>query len=260
MLAIGVSPRLPLRSVLSIGMGLAAWQAIATGGFVPAYALPAPSRIVLDFFDIARNGYGDASLWGSLFVSLARLAVGLLLAIVIGTGLGYLTAVNAIVKALFDPVFEFIRCVPPLGILGLLVGWFGIGELSKIVLLTLAALIPIVLTTSRAVTSVRAERVQGARSLGLSGPRLTRFVILPSALPDILIGIRIGFGYAFGALVAAEMIGASSGLGWMVWNASQYGQTSVVFIDIIVIGCVGFAIDMALARARGRLVPWVGRG
>ncbi|HEY6433323.1 MAG TPA: ABC transporter permease [Acetobacteraceae bacterium] len=251
---------IPRRSILSLCVGLAAWQAVTMAGLMAPYELPAPSQVLRDFLDVAVNGYGDASLWGSLLVSLLRLAAGMLLAIGIGVATGYLTATNALVKALFDPIFEFVRCIPPLGILGLLVGWLGIGERSKVLLLMLAALIPIVLTTSQAIGAVRAERVQGARSLGLDGICLTRFVILPSALPEILTGIRIGFGYAFGALVAAEMIGASSGLGWMVWNASQYGQTSIVFIDIIAIGCIGFLVDGALENARRRLVPWAGRG
>jgi taurine transport system permease protein len=247
------------RSVLSIAGGLALWQLVSSLGFVPSYKLPAPGDIVHDLVDVALHGYGEASLWHSLLVSALRLLTGVALAGLIGVLIGYATGVSVIVKGLFDPIFEFFRCIPPLGILSLLVVWFGIGERSKVTMLMIAALTPVVLTTAHGIRAVRQERVQGARSLGLAGFGLFRVVILPSALPEILTGLRIGFGYAFGALVAAEMIGASSGLGWMVWNASQYGETGIVIVSIIVIGIAGFAVDTGLTALRDRLVPWAGR-
>ena len=250
---------LPLRSALSLVGGLALWQLVSMAGLVAAYKLPAPGQIVLDFIDVALHGYGEASLWHSLLVSTLRLVAGVALAGIIGVLIGYATGVSVVVKGLFDPIFEFFRCIPPLGILSLLVVWFGIGERSKVVMLMIAAMTPIVLATAHGIRAVRQERVQGARSLGLAGGRLFWVVILPSALPEILTGLRIGFGYAFGALVAAEMIGASSGFGWMVWNASQYGETGIVVVSIIVIGIAGFAVDTGLTALRDRLVPWAGK-
>jgi taurine transport system permease protein len=140
-----------------------------------------------------------------------------------------------------------------------MVAWFGIGETSKVVMLTVGAMTPMVLTTAHGVRTARLERIQGAQSLGLGGLRLLWYVILPSALPEILTGLRIGFGYAFGGLVAAEMIGASSGMGWMIWEASQYGETSIVFICLIIIGLMGFSADLGLQMLRQKLVPWAGR-
>jgi taurine transport system permease protein len=252
--------RLPIRSALSLAAGLALWQLIAGSGWVAEFQLPRPAVIIDAFLDVAANGYGGASLWESLLISAERLAAGLGSGIVVGVVLGYCIASSRIVSGLVDPIVDFVRCIPPLAMLSLLVIWFGIGEESKIVMLLIAAMIPVLLATVQAMRTIRRERIEGARSLGLRGFGLLRYVILMSALPDILTGIRIGFGYAFGALVAAETLGASSGMGWMVWNASTYLQTSVVFVCIIIIGCIGFLLDAALQMLHARLVPWARHG
>ena len=247
---------IPLRSLLSLGTGMVLWQLVASSGWVAEFKLPRLSVIVEDFLDVAVIGYGGASLWESLMISAERLAAGLSLGIVIGVVGGYCIANSRIASGLLDPIVDFVRCIPPLAILSLLVMWFGIGEESKIIMLLVGAMIPVLLATVHAIRTIRRERIEGARSLGLRGFGLLRYVILMSALPDILTGIRIGFGYSFGALVAAETIGASSGMGWMVWNASMYLQTSVVFICIVIIGTVGFLVDAVLQTLHTRLVPW----
>jgi taurine transport system permease protein len=251
---------LPLRSVLSLAAGLLLWQLIASSGWVAEYQLPRPSVIVEAFLDVAAIGYAGASLWESLIISAERLAAGLSAGIAVGVIGGYCIASSRIISGLLDPIVDFVRCIPPLAILSLLVIWFGIGEESKIVMLLLAAMIPVLLATVHAIRTIRRERIDGARSLGLLGLGLLRYVIFMSALPDILTGTRIGFGYSFGSLVAAETLGASSGMGWMVWNASMYLQTSVVCVCIIIIGCVGFLADLALQALHTRLVPWARYG
>ena len=251
---------LSFRSLLSLATGLLLWQLIASSGWVAEFQLPRPSVVIEAFLDVAAIGYGGASLWESLSISAERLAAGLASGIVVGAIAGYCIASSRIVSGLLDPIIDFVRCIPPLAMLSLLVIWFGIGEESKIIMLLLAAMIPVLLATVQAIRTIRRERIEGARSLGLGTLGLLRYVILMSALPDILTGIRIGFGYAFGSLVAAETLGASSGMGWMVWNASMYLQTSVVFVCIIIIGCVGFLSDAALQMLHARIVPWARHG
>jgi taurine transport system permease protein len=240
--------------------GLAIWQLTAMSGLVDPRILPAPILILHDFFfDVAINGYGGASLWQSVLISAWRLFLGIAFGSFGGILIGCATGVSPAARGIFEPTFEFFRCIPALGILALMVAWFGIGETSKVVMLTVGAMTPMVLTTAHGVRTARLERTQGAQSLGLGGLRLLWYVVLPSALPEILTGLRIGFGYAFGGLVAAEMIGASSGMGWMIWEASQYGETSIVFICLIIIGFMGFSADLGLQMLRQKLVPWAGR-
>lgn len=250
----------PVLPMLSLAVGLLGWHLIAVSGWVAEFQLPRPSVVAETFVDVAVTGYGGASLWESLLISAERLAAGLSLGIALGVAGGYAIAGSRIVSGLLDPIIDFVRCIPPLALLSLLVLWCGIGEESRVIMLLFAAMIPVLLATVQAIRTIRRERIEGARSLGLRGLGLLRTVILMSALPDILTGIRIGFGYAFGALVAAETLGASSGLGWMVWNASMYLQTSVVFICIIVIGCIGSLADVALQALHARLVPWARHG
>ena len=227
-------------------------------GLIAAYKLPAPGQIVQDLVDVALHGYGEASLWHSLLISSLRLLAGVALAGGIGVLIGYATGSSVIIKGLFDPIFEFFRCIPPLGILSLLVVWFGIGERSKIVMLMIAAMTPIVLATAHGIRSIRPERIEGAR------------FARPRGLPP-LPGGHPAFGAARDPDRAAHrlrlrlrgarrrrMIGASSGLDSMMWDANRYGETGIVIVSIIVIGIAGFAVDTGLTALRNRLVPWAG--
>ena len=156
-------------------------------------------------------------------------------------------------------MLELYRPLPPLAYLPLIVIWFGIGELSKVLLIFLACLAPIVLATRAGVRSASREQIQAARSLGAREVQLLRYVLLPAALPDILVGLRIGAGVGWTTLVAAEMVAANAGLGQMVLNASNFLRTDVVVMGIILIGILAFAFEVALRRLETLLVPWKGK-
>lgn len=193
-------------------------------------------------------------------VSFARLAAGFLATIIVGVPLGLAIGTSPVVKGLADPLIEFYRPIPSLAYLSLLIIWFGIGETSKVLVLLLAALPAVVLTTVAGVRSVRIERIQGAQSLGVHGLDLFCFVIVPSCLPDILTGVRVSFGLAYSAIVAAEILASTSGIGWMVWDATQYAESTVVIIGILIMGGTGLFVNRLLFQLQHRIVPWTGQG
>ena len=206
------------------------------------------------------HGYDGVSFWVDIGISLKRLGIGWGLAIVVGVAIGLITGLSSTGRAIFDPIIEFYRPIPPLGYLSLLIIWFGIGESSKDIVLFLAALPPTVLNTADGVKNVRFDRIQGVLTLGGRRRDVIRYVILPSSLPGIITGTRVSFGNAFSTLVAAELLAASSGLGWLSIQASNYLDTRIVIFVVIVMGIMGFGIDRAIRIIQARVCPWQGHG
>jgi taurine transport system permease protein len=137
--------------------------------------------------------------------------------------------------------------------------WFGIGEQAKIILLFLAIFAPVALAARAGVRSVPQEQIQAALSMGATRDQVVRYVIVPGALPEILVGLRIGMGVGWTTLVAAEMVAADAGLGKMVYNASNFLRTDVVILGILAIGCVAYVFELIMRLIERRLVPWKGR-
>ena len=159
--------------------------------------------------------------------------------------------VSRIARGIFDPPIEFYRPLPPLAYLPLIVIWFGIDETAKVVLIYLACFAPLAMAARAGVRSVTIEQINAAYSMGASKWQVIFHVIIPAALPEILTGMRIGIGFGWTTLVAAEMVAATAGLGQMVLNASNFLRTDVVIMGILVIGGVAYAVRSpdALRRA-----------
>jgi taurine transport system permease protein len=185
--------------------------------------------------------------------------VALLLALVTAIPIGLALGLNRVLRALIDPLIEFYRPIPPLAYLPLIVIWFGIGEVSKILLIYLAIFAPVTVATTAGVLSVDPIRIRVAHSLGATRLQLVRFVVLPSALPTIMTGIRIALGAGWSTLVAAELIAAQRGLGFMIQSASQFLITDVVIAGILAVAVVAVLIEFALRRLQQRFSPWLGR-
>jgi taurine transport system permease protein len=163
------------------------------------------------------------------------------------------------VRGIFDPPIEFYRPIPPLAYLPLMIIWFGIEETSKVLLIFLSVFAPVALGARAGVRSAAIEQIHAAYSFGATRWQVMRHVILPSALPEILTAMRIGIGFGWTTLVAAEMVAATSGIGYMVLTASQFLQTSTVIMGIIVIAAIAYAFDMLMRFLERRLVPWKGK-
>ena len=208
---------------------------------------------------IAKEGYRDYMLWEHLGFSLFRVVVGFLFGALVGIPLGYAMGLSNWFRGWFDPIVEFMRPVPPLALIPLIIIWFGIGESGKIILLFLAALWIMTIAARSGVSGVRITKVHAAYSLGASKWQIMRYVIIPNSLPEIFTGARVAMGVCWGTVVAAELVAASQGAGMMIMTASKFQQTDIVLMGIILIGIIGFGIDMLMRWAERMLVPWKGK-
>ena len=248
-----------LISALTLSALVAIWWAVTAFGLIEPLFLPPPSAVLQKGWLLATTGYMESTLWQHLGASLGRIGLGLLIAVLTAIPVGIAIGRNRIAQGILDPLIEFYRPIPPLAYLPLIVIWCGIGELSKVLLIYLAIFAPIAIATATGVRTVDPAKLRAAQSLGATRSQLIRHVILPSALPDILTGIRIGLGVGWSTLVAAELIAATSGLGFMVQSAAQFLVTDVVILGILVIAVIAFALEMSLRALQRRLVPWHGQ-
>ncbi|WP_010168923.1 taurine ABC transporter permease TauC [Pseudomonas sp. PAMC 25886] len=246
-------------SVLTLVTLVAIWWAVTASGLIEPLFLPPPSAVLQKGWLLATTGYMDSTLWQHLGASLKRIGLGLGFAVLTAVPVGIAIGSNRVARGILDPLIEFYRPIPPLAYLPLIVIWCGIGELSKVLLIYLAIFAPIAIATATGVRTVDPAKLRAAQSLGATRAQLIRHVILPSALPDILTGVRIGLGVGWSTLVAAELIAATSGLGFMVQSAAQFLVTDVVVLGILVIALIAFAMEMGLRALQRKLVPWHGQ-
>ncbi|WP_256853262.1 taurine ABC transporter permease TauC [Pantoea sp. Fr+CA_20] len=246
-------------SALSLLLLLFIWWSVTALGLIAPLFLPSPQQVVRKLLLVAGSqGFMDATLWQHLAASLTRMLIALTAAAAIGIPVGIAMGISPVVRALVDPLIELYRPVPPLAYLPLMVIWFGIGETSKILLIFLAMFAPVVLSTVAGVRNAQQVRLRAAASLGANRWQQLRWVILPGALPEILTGLRIGLGVGWSTLVAAELIAATRGLGFMVQSAGEFLATDVVLAGIAVIAVVAFSLELSLRALQRRLTPWNG--
>ena len=225
----------------------------------PLY-LPAPEEVWSRTLVIASEGFRNFTLWEHLGYSLFRVIVGFLLGALVGIPLGYAMGLSNWFRGWFDPIVEFMRPVPPLALIPLVIIWAGIGEAGKIILLFLAALWIMAIAARAGVSGVNISKVHAAYSLGASKWQIMRHVIIPNSLPEIFTGARVAMGVCWGTVVAAELVAAEQGAGMMIMTASKFQNTDIVIMGIILIGVIGFGIDMLMRWAERILVPWKGKG
>ena len=246
-------------SLATLAVLLVIWWAVAAAHWVSPLFLPPPGQVLNKLLTIASpQGFMDATLWQHLAASLGRIVVALLAATLIGIPVGIARGLSPTVRGILDPLIELYRPVPPLAYLPLMVIWFGIGETSKILLIYLAIFAPVAMSTLAGVKSAQQVRIRAAQSLGANRAQVLWLVILPGALPEILTGLRIGLGVGWSTLVAAELIAATRGLGFMVQSAGEFLATDVVLAGIAVIAIIAFSLELGLRALQRRLTPWHG--
>ena len=245
-----------LGSVLAV---LILWFVVTALQILPELFLPSPRAVWQKFVIVSQDGFMKATLWEHLAKSMGRVLMALFAAIVIGVPLGLWMGLNKWARAVFDPLVELLRPIPPLAYLPLLVIWFGIGETTKVLLIFLSILAPIVISTTYGVLSHQLNRERAALSLGATRQQVLRFVILPAALPHILTGIRIGLGVGWSTLVASELVAADRGIGFMVQSAAQFMVTDTVILGIVVIAIVAVSFELYLRWLQKQLAPWYGQ-
>ncbi len=248
-----------LLSIVTICMLIFVWWLVTAMGWVKPLFVPPPQAIVASFITILQHGYTGEPLWVHVGISAARVFGAFLLACLVGIPLGLSMGISPIVRGIFDPPIEFYRPIPPLAYLPLMIIWFGIGETSKVLLIFLSVFAPVALGARSGVRSAAIEQIHAAYSFGATRWQVLTRVILPAAMPEILTAMRIGIGFGWTTLVAAEMVAATSGIGYMVLSASQFLQTAVVIMGIIVIAAIAYMFDLVMRLLERRLVPWKGR-
>ena len=231
-----------------------------TGWQMEPIWLPAPEAVFYRLVEIARDGYQNVTLLENVGWSLLRVIAGFLLGSLIGIPLGYAMGLNSWFRGWFDPIVEFMRPIPPLALIPLIIIWFGIWETGKISLLFLAALWIMAIAARAGVSGVSLSKIHAAYSLGASRFQVLTRVIMPNSLPEIFIGARVAMGVCWGTVVAAELVAAEKGAGKMIIAASKFQQTDIVIMGIILIGMIGFGIDILMRKLERLLLPWEGKG
>ncbi|MBU6492723.1 MAG: ABC transporter permease [Burkholderiales bacterium] len=247
-----------LATVIALIGALVVWQIVSILHVFPPIALPSPAAVWKALVLLLSQGYGGRSLFEDMWISVVRIGIGFLGAVLLGVPIGLGMARSPLIFRFIDPFLQFVRPVPPLAYIPLLVVWFGIGELPKILLILVGTVPVIIIGTISGVKGTPALRLSVARTLGASEAQIFRYVILPSVLPEIFTAMRVGIGVAWTCLVAAELIAADQGLGWLVQYAGQALQVAIVIVGIIVIGILGYCMELLIRVVESRAVPWRG--
>ncbi|MGA5037438.1 ABC transporter permease [Streptomyces capoamus] len=231
---------------------LALWQLLSGTGALPADVLASPGRIAQVGWDLI----GDGSLPSAMGTSLRRVALGLLLGTVTGTGLALLSGLFRIGEDLVDAPVQMLRTVPFVGLIPLFIIWFGIGETPKIAIITLGVTFPLYLNVYAGIRGVDTQLIEAGESLGLSRWGLVRHVVLPGALPGALTGLRYSLGVSWLALVFAEQVNADSGIGFLMVQARDFLRTDVIVVCLIVYALLGLLADFTVRSLERLLLQW----
>lgn len=215
------------------------WQMAAASGIWSAYVLPSPAKVAKALFTMAESGV----LWKHILVSGERVLTGFVIAFGLAFVCGLADYGLPWLEEYYGSFLEFMRNVPPISLIALLILWFGIGETSKIIIIVLASFFPMYLNIRKGFVSCDKKLLEVGRVFGLGSWKRFFRIVLPSAVPDILVGMRVGLGYSWRAIIGAEMIAAGSGLGYLILDAQQMSRSDKVIAGIIVIGLVGILCD-----------------
>ena len=249
--ASGGVPVMALRAG-SLAAGLVVWAAVGASGVFHPSLFPPPWHVAVTMFDMIADG----SLPRHILVSLSRVVLGFSLAAAIAIPLGIAMGLSRRVFQLVEPLVEFLRPVPPLALVPLAVVWFGIGWTSKVFLIAYGCFFAIVVNTVAGMRAVEPVHVRAAQTLGANRWQILRHVILRAAIPDIVVGLRLAVGLAFFLIVGAELIAASEGLGWLIWDARFHFMGDRILVGMIAIGVVGYLLNRLLLLLERRLLRW----
>jgi len=231
---------------------LALWQLASQVGLLSTRILPEPWAVVKAFWALAVTG----EMWGHVWTSTWRAVSGFAIGGSLALSLGLLTGSLRWAETLLDSSLQMVRNIPPLALIPLVILWFGIDESAKLFLVSIGVFFPIYLNTFHGIRSVDKGLIEMARSYGLSGWRLYREVILPGALPSILVGVRFSLGFMWVILIVAETISAQAGIGYMTMNAREFLQTDIVLVGILLYALLGKLADVLAKGLESWWLPW----
>lgn len=241
-----------LKRSIVVALILAAWGLFAAAGALNDYLLPPPWKVAA----LVEKMLSEGVLLTHIRVSLGRVFMGFGLTVALAFPLAVMVGLNRICQQLLETPLEFLRHIPPLATTPLLILWLGIGEASKLALIVLATFFPIFLNTVSGVAQCDEKLVEVGRVLGLGPFERLVCIVLPAALPAIVVGLRLGFGYSWRALIGAELLAATAGLGYMIVEAEELARPDIILVGIITIGALGHLLDAILLKLSRWLIPW----
>lgn len=236
------------------------WELLTDGlhAISPQF-LASPLAIAQEFFILVRTGYAGTPLWAHFAASLGRTLSGYVLSAVVAIPVGLWMGLNPYVRAVLSPLFNLMRPVPAIALIPVMVLWFGIGETSKIFVIFLASFLYVVLNTSSGVATIPEGLIRAAINLGASRVQLFRHVIFPAAMPSIMTGLKTGLAVSWAVVVAAELIAAQKGLGYMIQDAATFYRIKDVYVGVILIGVIGLFMSASLEAVERRVMHWAGK-
>lgn len=242
-----------LLTVLGVSLFLGFWYGLVAAGVTPRKFLPAPHDVVYEVIRLAREPFVGHTLGAHLFSSFKRFLYGFLLAVAVGVPLGLLMALSPAVRRIITPIFESIRFVAPIAWVPFAALWFGTGIGGPLLVIFMGAFPPVLINTYRGAVYVDKKYIEAAQMLGAGPIRMMTQVLLPASIPSIVAGLRISAGLGWQSLVGAELIVASSGVGYMMVKGQASIQTQTVMAGMIAIGVVGLLIDVLLRKFEKRM-------
>ncbi len=250
-------------TILTFGGILVVWTAVTGSGLWPPLIkpifLPSPVDVIATFLRLAQQGYQGRSLLHHVTVSFNRFAIAFSACVLIGVPLGLLMGMSRPIRAIFEPPIQAIRPIPKLALLPLFLIWFGIGNLSKVVVIAAPVLPLIAIASMQAVRSISTKKIQAAQALGASPWVVFSRVVLPASLPGIFTGIRMAISIGVTMLVGAELTATSDGIAWMALTAAEYLSTDIVLVGVLIMAALGYGLDRIVRAIEGRLVHWSGK-
>ena len=248
-----------LISAASIVLIFLAWTILSTSGWLPPGYLPSPWELMTELEVLLTQGYKRVSLWQHIGISLFRTLSGFVLGSMLGIPLGLYTGYSRVGHAAFNPVMAFIRPIPPIAFIPMVVLYLGLGEIGKVVLIFWTAFNYVHVNAHGGAASVPIAYIRAAQSIGLKPAQVFFRVVLPAAIPQIFTGLKVAMALSWAVVVAAELTGAQSGLGYMISDAALTFRIPAVFIGIALIGLIGLLLNMAIGQLENKVVHWKGR-
>lgn len=246
-------------SVITAISVLVVWFVITEVLSISTLIFPSPKSVIIAFGEVLKTGYKNYSIWRHILDSLKRIFEAFFWATIIFVPLGLLCGYRPRLRAIMEPIITFIRPLPPLAYYSVIVLWMGIGDESKVMLLFIAAAPPIYVSCVDGISKVNVDYINAAKTLGANKFQIFWKVMFWAALPDIFTGLRNSIAGAYGTLVAAEMVAAMSGIGWMALDASKYLRSDIIFVAIIIMGITGLLLDSVLKLIDKKVIFWKGK-
>lgn len=249
---LGPGKRIPYGALIGPGVLLLLWAVLSAASLLDYRIVPAPWTVASTGYDLWVNG----SLRGDIMASLGRAAQGWALGLTIGLALAFMSGLSRVGEALIDGPVQINRGVPNLGLIPLFILWLGLGESFKIAIITLGVMVPIYINTHAALTSIDVRYVELAESVRLNRWQFLRHIVIPGAMPGFFVGLRLSVVGAWLSLIVLEQINATSGLGYLMFRAGNYGLTDVIFVVLLIYAIYGFTSNEIVRAIERKVLSW----